>query len=726
MNLLAELQRRNVFRVAGLYLVAAWLAVQVAETLLPTFGAPGWVLKSLVVLLALGFVPAVVFAWVFEITPDGVKRERANERRERGADRAARRLDIAVIVLLLVAIGMIAFHARRDGRTPPETQSRADASDGAAAAASSAAPRSIAVLAFANLSTDKDQEYFADGISEELLNLLARIDGLKVAARTSSFKFKGTVADIGEIGRALGVETVLEGSVRRAGDQVRITAQLIKVDDGFHLWSQSYDRRLENILAVQDEIAGAIVDQLRLKLDLRRENPGRTESVAAYDLYLRARQLARAPTRDGLLQAIELFEQALALDPDYAAAHAGVAEAWVWLEDYGGYTGEIAFPRAERAATRALALDPDSPEANTAMAFVQRRYYDDPAKARASYERTLAANPNYAVGYVLYGDTLRDLGEPRRMIEVHRRAVELDPLSAFYRSRLANRLMINGRVDEARAVLAPLLDEHPDDTYVREQNGDQLMQAGRFADAAAEYVFVHRARTGDPYSASNLAQIGLRVGNAAMAEAWIAAARARGADNRWELGARESLANSRGDWRLLAEVGKLQRGRVGAATRATAAIAEEDWRGAREHVAEGLELAGYRPGEPIALRLATLLTLRAWLDRRDGITPARDEAQALRAYLVRLADEGGLVFQNIGTDHWLARLAAASGDRDEALARLRKSVDSGFSEQWFLQRDPLFGDYREDAEFLAIADAMRERNAGEHARILAAGLQVPP
>lgn len=252
-------------------------------------------------LILLGFPIALLLSWAYELTPEGLKRDRDVTAEAATAPDSRKRMDWVVIGALIVVIGVVAF--QRAWLPRPTAGDVGPAADAAPA-------RSIAVLAFDDLSPEGDQGYFAEGISEELLNLLARIDGLKVAARTSSFKFRGADADIGQIGTALNVETVLEGSVRKAGDDVRVTAQLIDVATGYHLWSDSYDRRLANIFQVQDEIAGAIVRALRLRLDIDAATAARTANTDAYDHYLRGRQLAREPTRAGLLRAIEEYERA--------------------------------------------------------------------------------------------------------------------------------------------------------------------------------------------------------------------------------------------------------------------------------------------------------------------------------------------------------------------------------------------------------------------------------
>jgi len=262
-----ELKRRNVIRTSLAYLVLSWVLLQIGDVLFDALHLDDKALTVMLALLALGFIPVVLFSWIYELTPEGVKRESEVDRSHSITPQTGQRLNIVIIVLLVVALALFTWDRFRSGEGTRSSTNQAsfhDASD--RAVDSEAAQRSIAVLPFADMSANGDQAYFADGISEELLNVLAQVDGLKVAARTSSFKFRGVEHDIAEIGRALNVNTVLEGSVRKAGDKVRITAQLIDVKGGFHLWSESYDRKLDNIFAVQDEIATSIVDALKLKL----------------------------------------------------------------------------------------------------------------------------------------------------------------------------------------------------------------------------------------------------------------------------------------------------------------------------------------------------------------------------------------------------------------------------------------------------------------------------
>src|SRR5256886_17254896 len=303
MSNFSELKRRNVIRMAGLYLVGAWLLVQVAGTVLPMFGAPEWLPRSVVILLALGFLPALIFSWVFELTPEGLKRDADVKPEESIAPQTARRMNRTIIVVLMLALAYFAFD--KFVLTP-----KRNAALVAAASTPMADAHSLAVLPFVNMSGDAANEYFSDGISEEILNVLARTPELRVAARTSSFSFKGKTQEIPAIARELNVRMVLEGSVRKQDDRVRITAQLIDAKNGFHVWSETYDRKLQDIFAIQDEIAKAIGNELEVKL-VRPAEKGKTSAgtrnLAAYDLYLRGIALWQTRRGDALWQALDLL-----------------------------------------------------------------------------------------------------------------------------------------------------------------------------------------------------------------------------------------------------------------------------------------------------------------------------------------------------------------------------------------------------------------------------------
>jgi TolB-like protein len=358
MSFFEELKRRNVFRVGVAYGVAAWVLLQVADLVLENIRAPEWVIQAMMLVVLLGFVAAVVIAWAYELTPEGIKREADVDHSQSITGETGRKLDRIIIGVLILAVIYFVYEkqtTRSPQAPPPEVVMEVPVTTEAPT------EPSIAVLPFTDMSPGKDQEYFSDGISEELLNLLVRVDGLKVASRTSSFTYKGENLNIPEIASELKVDHILEGSVRKADNRVRITAQLIDVTTDRHLWSDTYDRELVDIFTIQDEIANAIVEALRTELGMLQDAPAITVTAAtgnldAYESYLQARELFIA--RDKLEESIRLFEQAVALDPDFARAWEGlgavysVAESWdIRDREYSKLAVEV--------SRKALELNPD-------------------------------------------------------------------------------------------------------------------------------------------------------------------------------------------------------------------------------------------------------------------------------------------------------------------------------------------------------------------------------
>ena len=357
MSFFAELGRRNVVRVGVAYAVIGWFLAQIAEFAFENFGAPEWVLKSVVVILLLGLPLALFFAWAFEITPDGVKREKDVDRSKSITHRTGRKLDFFIIGALVVALGYFVWERQAsDGIT--ETAMQSTVADAEPALASGPAARSIAVLPFVNMSSDEEQEWFSDGLTEEILNALARTPDLLVVARTSSFKFKGSNEDIPTIAKALGVAHVLEGSVRRARDRLRVTAQLIRARDGFHLWSQTYDRDPDDVIAIQEEVAVEIATALETAMDpeeLARMVSSGTRSVQAYNAYLQGLAYGVSTQSTGdvyvFLSARDAFERSIELDPTFALAHWELAKFWrTQLQTADMVAGTVDLPIAEMAS----------------------------------------------------------------------------------------------------------------------------------------------------------------------------------------------------------------------------------------------------------------------------------------------------------------------------------------------------------------------------------------
>ena len=397
---LAELRRRKVFRVAVVYLVAGWLLIQVADATFGPIGLPGWALTLVIVLVALGFPLVCILAWAFDVTPSGLERTPA-----------------------VPSPG--AVEPTGSTLSPPVAPA---ASPVVRATAPPAAPaQSVAILPFVDMSAARDQEYFCDGIAEEIINALCCIRSLRVASRTSSFQFKGRPADVREIGRTLGVGSVLEGSVRKAGDRVRITAQLVNTSDGYHLWSESFDRDLSDVFAIQTEIAQRLLETLKLTLTLREAEMitrGGTSDAAAYDLYLRGRSQLRFGTNPR--PAAELFRQAIARDARFAQAHAGLANAiavrGMWRLNVAPAEVEEAFA----ASRRALELEPLMPEAYVARACLLSMQGRAEESVR-DFAEAIRLNPASAYAHYLYARQLFGMGRVEQAIALYEAADRLEP-----------------------------------------------------------------------------------------------------------------------------------------------------------------------------------------------------------------------------------------------------------------------------------------------------------
>jgi len=439
MSLFKELQRRNVIRVAVAYIVAAWVLSQALDLAASAFEAPAWVLKMFMVVLALGFVPTLIFSWVYELTPEGIKREREISADQSAAAHTAKRLDVAVIVLLVAAIAL-PFLRPGDGGGSGQNGGQTPISPEAGNRSLTPVDSAIAVLPFADLSPGGDQAYFADGISEEILNLLAQHADLKVIARTSAFQFREAV-DLREVGLALNADRILEGSVRTAGSRVRITAQLINAETGLHIWSETYDRELTDIFAVQDEIAAAITEALGVHLGVGNARaPAQQElDVDAYRLYLQGRQaLAERQVPGRLLEAAELLQRSVDADPTLAAAYSAQALAWSLLPSYeANISNEDAIERSLAAADAALALDQQNAEALLAKGFVLALFQLRVDDGEALIQQALALRPNDVWTNNLAGDLYRNIGDRERALHYDGIAAQLDPLDAVQQSDLA-------------------------------------------------------------------------------------------------------------------------------------------------------------------------------------------------------------------------------------------------------------------------------------------------
>ena len=484
----AELKRRKVFRVMAVYGGVAFVILQIADIALPGLGLPEWTITFILVLTLLGFPIAIVLAWAFEMTPDGVKKTgdaTPGEITQIVSAPAGSRWPVGLAAAAGTALFLIAAWLILGQPGPGGARSADTAVD------PDAPVESIAVLPFSDMSPDGDQEYFGDGLAEELLDALANVDGLVVAARTTSFRFKGDDVDIPEVAEKLGVQTVLEGSVRSGGERLRITAQLVNAE-GFHLWSDSYDvsvAEMQDLIGVQEEIAQSIVAALSLAPEGDAAEPLETlvaqgtDDLEAYNAVLRGRYLAAQRTPRGLAAAAEQFETAVALDPDYAEAWADLGmtnslrRGWFFAVD------SLVERRGAEATDRALELDPLMAEAHTARGYIYGYIHYDSAQAEQSFARAIELDPSYPTAYQWRGEVLGDNGSPESGIPYLEEARRLDPLSPIILVDLATAYDQAGRWDDADRLFEEVLELEPE-----------------FAPAFSG-LFAHAVADGDPKAA---------------------------------------------------------------------------------------------------------------------------------------------------------------------------------------------------------------------------------
>lgn len=457
MSLFAELKRRNVFRVGIAYVVVAWLILQVSDVILNNIEAPGWVFQVIMLVLAIGFPLILLFAWAFELTPEGLKRDAEVDRSQSIAPRTGKKLEhVSIVALSLVA----AFFLVREF-WPDFSDTGSEVDPGTTVAK----PPSIAVLPFSDYSENGDQEHFSRGIAEEILNLLAKTSGLRVAARTSSFAFAGSELDIREIGSKLDVGTVLEGSIRKSGNTIRVTAQLINIEDGYHLWSETYDRDYSDIFKIQDEIAGSILSSMKVHLlgeEAQNIIAERAHNMDAYSAYLIGKERMALRTRENIEAARGKFMEVIEIDPAYAPARVGLAHAWLLLErhEFGRAKKEdvdaVVIPQLEKA----LELAPDMSEAIAVRGLHHLRRYRY-EEARADLDRAIQLSPNYALAYLWRSETFYEQARYLDMLADKEKAYALDPMSLDISSELAYDYGSFWRPRDADRIIARMFELHP-------------------------------------------------------------------------------------------------------------------------------------------------------------------------------------------------------------------------------------------------------------------------
>src|SRR5213083_254781 len=481
-NFFAELKRRNVYKVAVAYAIVGWLLVQVATQVFPFLEIPNWVVRLVIALVAIGFPIALTIAWAFEITPQGIERTEVADTMPAAAGQKKHAWIYVVFIGAAISVALF-FLGRytaqsREGGRPPAT-------------AGSLPQKSIAVLPFDNLSRDPDNAFFAEGVQDEILTRLAKVADLKVIARTSTQKFKSAPTDLRDVAKQLDVTNILEGSVQKVNDQVRVNVQLINALTNAHLWAEIYDRKLSDIFAVQSDIAKTVADTLQAKLtgaEKQMMSAQPTTDTAAYELYHKGRSLWEKRSGDNIPKAIAYYEQAIARDPNYALAYAGLAQAYILLPFYTGADRFDAYLKAKDAALKALRLDSNLAEAHAALGKVLFFSEIDLAGAMREYKRAIELEPNDATAHHWLGnDSLAALGQFEEAVAEGKRSVELDPLSVVINVDLGETFYYARRYDEGARQMRKALEIDTTSFYAHYNLGIVLQLMGDLSGAIAEY-----------------------------------------------------------------------------------------------------------------------------------------------------------------------------------------------------------------------------------------------
>jgi TolB-like protein/Tfp pilus assembly protein PilF len=757
MSLFSELKRRNVFKVAAAYIVVGWLILQVGEVLSPALRLPDWVLSTLAFFIILGFPLALLFAWAFELTPDGLKKEKDVDRSESVTHVTGQKLNRVTAGLLVVAVAYILWDVfvRPDGEGRPEMGAGAFSSstENAAAPISAGAQdqtgeltpandKSIAVLPFQNRSANEENAaFFADGVHDELLTNLSKIGDLKVISRTSVMRFRESDMPMREIGEELGVATLLEGGVQRAGDQLRVNVQLIKAATDEHLWAETYDRELttENIFAIQSDIALAIADALEAALspevraDLQRPP---TASLEAYELYLQAAQLSDHSNWESLEQALEYADHAIAQDPDFAQAIAKKASILIDLHETGARTVEAVRHPVKAAIERALELDPGSGVAHAVRA-AYLEMLDAPGAAEA-FEKALRLEPNTVHVLVEYAGNRLAASDPERALELLQRARELDPLSLSVLLNVARTWNALGEVDRALDAYARIREIDPSSILGKGPTSGPYLMQGLIN---RSLFWVHEGWKTDPADLDLpnwVVRNYMDLGDFQAASGWLGDILDANPDFPMTLANRAVLA---------AEMGEMKTA-VRLAVRHLAGRHDNRW-GSESMATDVLLIDAVRRAEPST----ALDLLRA---RRPGLfdaSPAVNADNVLHAvnvaHLLRLAGEDENARSLLQTvmdftdqpyaltgdiNAWRvsarARALALLGEKQAALAELQKQIDGGWRDMWRWQigHSPNFDGLRDEPAFRAMIEFLENdmRRQLQEVRGMEARGEIPP
>jgi TolB-like protein/Flp pilus assembly protein TadD len=651
-----ELRRRKVIKVAVAYVLMAWVAIQVGATIFPQLLLPDWSVRLLIVLAVAGFPFALVLAWVFDITAEGVT------------------------------------------RTPSATASPEPPREPTAPAPRAPPPeRSLAVLPFRNIGGDRDNEYFCEGLAEDLLIVLARVRGLRVAARSSSFAFRDELSDVRSIGEKLNVASVLEGSVRKSGKQLRITVRLVDTADGYQRWAQVFDRELGDIFEIQDQISRAVFDALQVEVyGGRRPNvtPG-TRDIEAYNLYLMGRHQFHKRTEASLEKAIRFFRQATERDADFALPYTGLADAYALLsnsgEGYGRMQVKEAVAHAEPLVARALAIDPELAEAYASRGFLERLKLDYPASERA-LRRALELDPGYLLGHVWLALTLTDLGRLREARTAFERAYAADPLSPIVGTNLGFADLQCGDFESAREHFGRVIEIAPDFPVAYAGMAHLEHSRGNLDEAQAWWEHASRIAPERANYPASLAMLQLERNDVAAAESFLATAEQLSAEHPVVVRTRMAILIAQGRDEELLEVtaARLAAPVPGVEAQANAGLAQL-LAGQPRKALQHYERAGGDLKRWLSDALLWSWRFAHGLHFADALlrTGARERGIALLdeadALFMRLEGEG---LANSGLDYQRAVVLALRGETGAAADALEHAVHKGYRADWWRHRDP--------------------------------------
>jgi len=711
LDTLKEIRRRRVFRAAVAYGVVAWIVLQVAEVTFEPLQLPGWTMTALVIAAILGFPLVLVLAWVYDLSVHGVVR--TGDSPSSGYNQRLVAIVISLIVAAAVAaagLSLYNFYARSG---VPVTSSSASITN----------PRSVAVLPFADFSASRDQAYFGDGIAEELLNVLSQVPGLRVAARTSSFAYRDSKKSVGDIARDLGVAHVVEGSVRTAGDRIRITAQLINAESGFHLWSETFDRKLDDIFAIQDDIAKAIANAMLNAVGSGNAqaaevaiDQGHAQNLQAYEPYLQGLELLHQRTQDSLQKAIQFFDAAVAADPEFAKAYAALSKSWLLSTIYGNAKLGDAVAHAQAAANHAIILAPRIADGHAAHGLI-RMQVGQMLAAEKALKRAIELNPNDAMAHSWLGNVYLFSNRPEESFKQHKLAFSLDPKHPVTAAALSEDYLQRGRYDEAIAILKKALTGNQGDSLLLQTMARAAVNYGHLDDAV---LWAHRANDIDPNAPLGhalLAEIYLNLGMINAAARRVATALRIAPDNMQLFRVSVMLELMRGDGdgalRMVQRI-------------LDSAEAQNLPANYRKELFTMAAFVAHRLGHNQAV-LTWMAGIEAETEENGGMNKNSVDAKLMRAdALVRLGRDAQAQEILDGLRPGMEKFAyakvrppergylyavylALTGQPKAAVANLQESVTSGYSDYWMIQTDQRLDSIRDDAGYKQSLEMLGQR-----------------